>query len=106
MNVDATSLDLAKTGIEIIGGGSALAAIILKMGRMAGTFEQISQQQTEEIGEIKVEVKRLSEVVTLVAVQKAELAGLREQMALLMKWYDDLRRGNGFIHKGGGGDVG
>jgi hypothetical protein len=70
---------------------------------MTGTFEQVSQQQTTEIGEIKVEMKRLSEVITLVAVQKVELAGLREQMSLLMKWYDDLRRGNGFIHKGSPG---
>lgn len=91
--------ELARFLIELIGGGSAIAAILLRMGKMAGTFEEVSKQQTREIAEIDVKLQRLAEVITLVAVQKSEITGLREQMSLLMNWYDDLRRGKGFIEK-------
>ena len=91
--------EIARFAIELVAGGGAIAAILVRMGKMAGNFEEVSKQQTKEISEIDVKLQRLAEVITLVAVQKSEMAGLREQMSLLMNWYDDLRRGRGFIGK-------
>lgn len=80
--------------IAVIGGG---IIILLKMGRMMGSFEAVSMQQTHEIGEMKAEMKGLSQLITAVAVQKVEMAGMREEILQLRRWYDELRHGKGYV---------
>lgn len=77
----------------VFGGG----AILIKMGRMMGEFTTIGKQQAAEINEIKQEVKQLNTLITTVAVQKAEMSSIREELALLRRWYDELRHGRGYI---------
>jgi len=101
MALETEILEYTKVAVEIIGGGLALGAIIVKMGRMAGTFEAVSRQQTEEITEMKDELKKLNEVVTTVAVQKKEIENLQSQITTLTKWYDELRHGVGMIKNNG-----
>lgn len=43
-----------------------------------------------EISELKGDVKQMGQVLTELAVQK-------EQINMLMKWYDELRRGRGWV---------
>jgi hypothetical protein len=93
-------MDYGKFALEFIAGGGALAAILVKMGRMAGTFEQVSDQQSKELLELKVSIEKLEEVVTTVAVQKVVMENLQSQITMLTKWYDELRHGRGLIRNG------
>lgn len=77
----------------VLGGG----AILIKMGRMMGEFATIGKQQAGEIAEIKQEVKQLNTLITTVAVQKAEMSSIREELSLLRRWYDELRHGRGYV---------
>lgn len=90
-------IELIFRSIEVLAVISGGAAILVKMGRMMGSFEMIGKQQALEIGNLKDEVKELTVLVTAVAVQKVELASLREEISLLRKWYDELRHGQGYV---------
>lgn len=80
--------------IALVGGG---IIILLRMGRMMGAFETIGAQQATEIGEMKQELKNLNALITTVAVQKAEMASMQQQISLLTGWYDELRHGRGYV---------
>jgi hypothetical protein len=71
---------------------------------MAGTFQQVSEQQSKELSELKVSIEKLEEVVTTVAVQKVVMENLQSQITMLTKWYDELRHGRGMIRNGEPGD--
>lgn len=90
-------LDLAFEIVKVVGifGGGAI--IMLRMGRMMGTFETIGRQQAVEITEIKRDMKIMSDTVTTVAVQKNEISNLHDDITRLYKWYDELRHGKGYI---------
>jgi hypothetical protein len=90
-----TALEVAKI-VGIFGGG---AVLLIRMGRMAGQFEQIGKQQAQEITEIKREMKIMSDTVTTVAVQKNEISNIHEDITRLYKWYDELRHGKGYVEK-------
>ena len=64
---------------------------------MAGKFEQIGVQQAAEIADLAMEMKTMRSVVTDIAVQKAEMGSMQNQISLLMSWYDELRHGKGII---------
>lgn len=81
--------------IGLVGGAALLFA---RLGRMAGRFEQIGVQQAAEIENMGREIKEIGLVVVQVAVQKAEMAAMAGNIAMLMKWYDELRHGKGIIH--------
>lgn len=79
----------------ILGGGGAVA---YRIGRATQRVEnsidlqKISNQQTASaISELKADIAALKAVLTDVALQKAEIDQLR-------KWYDELRRGEGFVY--------
>lgn len=65
---------------------------------MAGTFESVAKRQNEEISEIREEIKGLASLVTQVAVQKNEIANVREDLTRVIGWYDELRHGIGLIN--------
>lgn len=80
--------------VSIIGGG---ITVLLKVGRMAGSFETVAKQQATEILAIQGELKGLTSLVTQVAVQKSEIANVREDLSRVIGWYDELRHGVGLV---------
>lgn len=91
-------LDILFKGLEVIALILGAGTILVRMGRMMGEFKIIGEQQAVEISEMKTEIKTLSMLITTVAVQKVEMAGLREDIALLRQWYDELRRATGQVN--------
>ena len=51
----------------------------------------------DEIGEMKDELKKLAHVITIQAVQTKEIENLREQLVMLQRTVEELRRGNGYV---------
>jgi hypothetical protein len=54
------------------------------------------EKTLEDLKDIKGEVKQQGETIAKIAIQEV-------QIRLLMKWYDELRRGIGYV-KGSGRD--
>ena len=52
-----------------------------------------------EVTEMQNELKKLSEIVTQMAVQTVRLNNLSDQFTGLQRTVEDLRRGNGWIQK-------
>lgn len=90
-------LGLLFQAVELLGMFGGGAIILIKMGRMMGTFETIGNTQAREISELKEDIKSVNNVITQVAVQKAEIASLDQRVGLLMTWYDELRHGHGYV---------
>lgn len=99
MGLEALTLDYIKIVVELGGGGAAIAVVLVKMGRMTGTFEQLSVQQTQEIAEMHEELKAVQRMVVDIAVQKVMLDNMQMQITTLIKWYDELRHGKGLIRE-------
>lgn len=90
--VEAT-LRLAELFTIIGVGGTA----IFKMGRAVTRFELIGSQQANEITQLKHGVEKLGEVTTALAVGKQRMDNQDQQISRLTGWYDELRRGEGFV---------
>lgn len=74
-----------------MGGAVMVAAAFLynRGGKEAG--DQMSLQAlSKEFGEMKTELKTFSDTLQKIAVQETKIE-------LLMKWYDELRHGDGFV---------
>lgn len=79
--------------ILTMGGAVMVAAAFLynRGGKEAG--EQMSLTTlSEEFKEMKSELKTFSETLQKIAVQETKIE-------LLMKWYDELRHGTGFVQE-------
>lgn len=77
--------------ILTMGGALMVAAAFLynRGGKEAG--DQMSLKAlSEEFKEMKLELKTFSDTLQTIAVQETKIE-------LLMKWYDELRHGDGFI---------
>jgi hypothetical protein len=79
--------------ILTMGGAVMVAAAFLynRGGKEAGDSMTL-QALAREFGEIKTEFKTFSETLQKIAVQETKIE-------LLMKWYDELRHGSGFIQE-------
>lgn len=77
--------------ILTVGGAVMVAAAFLynRGGKEAGDSMTL-QALSKEFGEMKTEFKAFSETLQKIAVQETKIE-------LLMKWYDELRHGEGFI---------
>lgn len=73
--------------LAILGGGGAVA---YRIGRSTERVEIISAQAAASISELKGDVAVLKALMTEVALQKASIERLE-------RWYEELRRGEGFI---------
>jgi acyl carrier protein phosphodiesterase len=60
--------------------------------------KQSGVQTAAAITELKADIAALRAVLTEVALQKAEIERLHDTIARLEKWYDELRRGEGFVY--------
>src|SRR5712664_3603875 len=84
--------------ILTMGGALAVAAAFLyRRGREEAGTQITLEALTKELTEMKTEFKSFGETLGKVAIQEM-------QIGLLMKWYDELRRGQGWIHGPGGID--
>lgn len=51
----------------------------------------------KQMEEFRVDMKDMTKALADVAIQKKEIETLNNQITILTKWYDDLRRGEGWI---------
>lgn len=75
----------------------SVGLVLVRLGRMAEKFELLIQNQGKEITDLEKEIAVLRSVLTTVAVQKVEITQLREEVLLLRKGQEELRRGEGLI---------
>lgn len=77
--------------ILTMGGALMVAAAFLynRGGKEAGD-QMTLNALAKEFGEMKTEFKAFSETLSKIAVQETKIE-------LLMKWYDELRHGDGFV---------
>lgn len=64
---------------------------------------QSNKRLESEVVDMKDELKKLAQVVITQAVQKTEIDNLQQQMVMLQRNIEDLRRGNGYVRGNRGG---
>ena len=81
-----------KLGDILTMGGAVIVAfgIFYRRGGLDSDMKGAVKMLAEDFGEMKEEMKAFSKAISDLAVQRAEIN-------LLMKWYDELRRGVGKI---------
>lgn len=78
--------------LTLAGALLVAGSILYKRGIAEATNSAILSRLVEDFDEMKKEFKAFSAAMSEVATQKM-------QIGLLMKWYDELRRGVGIINK-------
>lgn len=78
----------------IIGGGGML---LYKGGRFVQRLDQTMTAQAADIKELKDETKKVTEVVTKIAVQDERLTSHDRRIQLMEDRWEELRRGEGFV---------
>jgi hypothetical protein len=76
--------------LTFAGGLFVAATLIFGTGRSTGKLETAVTACLKEISEMKSELSEFGKALTKIAVQETKVD-------LLMKWYDELRRGIGKI---------
>lgn len=76
--------------LTMFGAFAVAAAFLYRRGGQEVAVKLTLEALTRELTEMKKEFHAFSETLQKVAVQEM-------QIGLLMKWYDELRRGEGFI---------
>lgn len=76
--------------LTFIGGVGVAAAFLYRRGGQDVRMQITLKALTDQLAEMKSEFRSFGETLKKVAVQEM-------QIGLLMKWYDELRRGKGRI---------
>jgi hypothetical protein len=76
--------------LTLIGGCAVAAAFLYRRGGSDVAVRLTLDAMTAELAEMKTEFKSFGITLSKVAIQEM-------QIGLLMKWYDELRRGKGQI---------
>ncbi len=76
--------------LTLAGACAVAAAFLYRRGGQEAGVQITLEALTKQLTEMKTEFKAFAETLKEVAVQK-------EQIRLLMKWYDELRHGDGFV---------
>ena len=82
--------------LVVLGGITVAGSFLFRSGSSVERLHMAVTTALDQIGELKQEIKQMGKVLTELAVQK-------EQITMLTKWYDELRRGVGRIN-GNNGD--
>jgi len=94
MNVEVDVILRVVEIAAILGGGYLVAfrlgAAITTMKESIRAQETAQKQHANEIKDLKLEVKKMNEILTQIALQE-------QRLALLEKSLDELRHGEGFI---------
>jgi hypothetical protein len=77
--------------LTFIGGLGVAAAFLYRRGGDDASLKAAMARCLEEISEMKSELAEFGKAMTKLAVQETKID-------LLMKWYDELRRGKGIIN--------
>lgn len=83
--------------LTFVGGVCVAAAFLYRRGGAETAMQMTLKSVTDELAEMKKEFKTFGATLTEVALQKM-------QIAMLMKWYDELRHGDGWVQGRGGID--
>ena len=83
--------------LTFVGGCGVIAAFLFRSGGSVGRLEAAMTRCIDEISEMKSELSEFGRALTRLSVQETKTD-------LLMKWYDELRSGKGFIQGGRGID--
>lgn len=86
----AALVDIVLRGLQIVslvGGG---IYVVFKLGRVTERVENMLALQTRELSELKEETKKVSTVLTALALQE-------QRIDLLDQRYEELRHGEGFV---------
>lgn len=78
----------------VIGG---VFVAVYRFGQGAKTTDLSITNMAATIAEIKAEVVAMRALMTDVALQKQEIGSLRDDIAQLRAWYDELRHGEGMV---------
>lgn len=76
--------------LTVVGAIGVAAAFLYNRGGKETSAQMTLNNLAKEFSEMKTEVKSLSETLQKVAIQEMKID-------LLMKWYDELRHGEGFV---------
>jgi len=76
--------------LTMLGAFVVAAGILYRRGGQEAGVRLTLEALTRELTEMKTEFKSFGEILKKVAIQEM-------QIGLLMKWYDELRRGKGRI---------
>lgn len=76
--------------LTFIGGLCVAGAFLFRRGGREVGVQLTLEALTKELTEMKSEFKNFGETLKKVAIQEM-------QIGLLMKWYDELRRGEGYV---------
>ena len=85
------SLDSILKMAEIATVIGSVAIGLVTFGRSASRMELKLAQQSNDIGDMKQDLKKLNEVMTTVALQAQRMDMLGERLNMLDKRYDELR---------------
>lgn len=77
--------------LTFVGGVGVAAAFLYRRGGDDASLKSAMARCLDEISEMKKELQEFSKAMTKLAVQETKID-------LLMKWYDELRRGKGIIN--------
>ncbi len=83
--------------LTFIGGIAVAAAFLYRRGGSDTELKMAVSACLKEISAIKSELSEFGKAMTKLAVQETKID-------LLMKWYDELRRGKGWVHGSDGVD--
>ncbi|EJN10462.1 hypothetical protein PMI42_06238 [Bradyrhizobium sp. YR681] len=78
--------------LTLVGGLSVAAAFLYRRGGDDVTTRLTLRAMRDELAEMKDEFKSFGETLKKVAIQEM-------QIGLLMKWYDELRNGHGYVER-------
>lgn len=79
--------------LTFVGGLGVAAAFLYRRGGEDVRINLTLKAMSDELAEMKTEFKSFGLTLAKVATQEM-------QIGLLMKWYDELRRGKGIINDG------
>lgn len=97
-----TSLDVALKVGEIVAIIGSVGVGLFTIGRSTSRVELSLTNQAKDIAGMQIEIKKLTEIIILQAVQTTKLDSLSDNYVLLHRTVEDLRRGDGWITKRAG----
>lgn len=92
-----SSLDIALKIGEIIAIVGSVGIGLFTIGKSTSRVELSLTNQAKDILGLQGEIKKLTEIIVLQAVQTTKLDSLNDNYVLLHRTVEDLRRGNGWI---------
>ena len=88
-----------ETYVTIIGIAVQTALFLLGGYAMVLRYDWSNKALKAELVAMQRQLEKLSEVITIQAVQTTRIDNLHQQITMLQRNYEDLRRGTGIIER-------